>query len=407
MSHSETERSFGPALRAARERRGLTQADVAAQLGVKRETISHWESGKHLPRPKQSARLDAALQTDGTLRALIDQAREAPPVAPVEEGSESVLDVFRRVQRAIEGYLQTDAEGRPLGWCHNLQQGWDPTPLSTAYGLRVLHLIDETSLSRLGDFGRRLVEMQQPDGGWAIRSQGRSRPEGTAGVLNGLVRADPGIDPGPYLDRLESEVHEDDVTAQQPGLMAIVLETLLDLRPDSPVVAELLQALLDSRTLRNGWLLWSQKAEPGLARPRPTVCHTASALDILKRASLIGAIPPDLVGMVDEALGTGVTWLLAQQGLDNTSEPIERRVKGRKEVVYYRHFTAAWVLRSLLICGISPTHPTISLALHAVWEWFDEEHSLWRWGNGDLPVWMTFDGIAALRIAALASLPHP
>src|SRR5215510_13471835 len=100
MSHSETERSFGPALRAARERRGLTQADVAAQLGVKRETISHWESGKHLPRPKQSARLDAALQTDGTLRALIDQAREAAPVPPVDDSAESVLDVFRRVQQA-------------------------------------------------------------------------------------------------------------------------------------------------------------------------------------------------------------------------------------------------------------------------------------------------------------------
>jgi hypothetical protein len=29
--------------------------------------------------------------------------------------------------------------------------------------------------------------------------------------------------------------------------------------------------------------------------------------------------------------------------------------------------------------------------------------ALWAWGNGDLPIWMTFDAIEALRLASLAA----
>lgn len=406
MSHSETERSFGPALRAARERRGLTQADVAAQLGVKRETISHWESGKHLPRPKQSARLDAALQTDGNLRALIDQAREAPTLSSTDDAAESVLEVFRRVQRAIESYLQLDANGRPLGWCHNLQQGLPPTPLSTAYGIRILHLIDETSISRLGDFAECLRRMQQPGGGWAIKSQSAPSPEATAGVIDALVRVDPGMDVSPYVDLMLSEIDKE--ARKRPAIVTWILETILDLRPDSPAVRDLIGEVLDLRrpSGRNRRVLWSQKAEPNLARPDPSPYHTARACAVLRRAGLVGAVPSDLTGRVDDALEIGVGWLTGLREVENTSEVFQRPGDGPPNSAFFRHFSASWVLRALLLCGVLPTHPTVSGTLGKVWSDFDDEHSLWRWSNGDLPIWMTFDGLATLRIAALAALPH-
>jgi hypothetical protein len=360
-------------------------------------------SGKHLPRPKQSARLDAVLQTDGALRQLIAQAREAPPAVPATRASESVLDVFRRVQAAIESYLQTDDDGRPLGWCHNLQQGLAPTPVSTAFAIRILQLIDETSISRLGGLGRCLRVMEEPDGGWAARSQRRRRPEATASVLDALVRVDPGMDPSPYLDLLQKDI--DGATLRHTAMLARVLETLLDLRPEADMVQQLLKRLLKNRHEDSRQrLLWGQKAEPGLANPEPSAIHTACACAVLKRASVVGAVRPDLTGKVDGALETGVAWLLRQRDLDNTSEEVERYVGGRKEVLYYRHFTSAWVLRTLLLCGVPSAHPTVAVALEYVWKSFDDQHSLFHWRNGDLPTWMTFDGISALRTASLASL---
>lgn len=336
----------------------------------------------------------------------MNQAREGPTASPTTRSAESVLDVFRRVQRAIERYLQTDADGRPLGWCHNLQQGLPPTPLSTAYGVRILHLIDETSISRLGDFGELLRKMQQPGGGWAIKTQRAPSPEATAGVIDALVRVDPGLDVSPYVDLLLGEV--DDEARKRPAILTWVLETILDLRPDSPAVRDLLTEVLDLRKSRgrNRRVLWGQKAEPNLAHPDPSAYHTARACAVLRRAGLVGAVPPDLAGRVDDALDSGVGWLLAQRGVENTSEVFQRTDDGQPGSAFFRHFSASWVLRSLLLCGVAPAHPTVSDALAKVWSDFDDEHALWRWSNGDLPIWMTFDGLASLRIAALAALPH-
>jgi len=65
------------------------------------------------------------------------------------------------------------------------------------------------------------------------------------------------------------------------------------------------------------------------------------------------------------------------------------------------------VVRALLLNDTPPEHPALVAALRQVWREFNDNRALWRWSNGDLPIWMTFDGIAALRLTALASLPGP
>jgi hypothetical protein len=88
-----------------------------------------------------------------------------------------------------------------------------------------------------------------------------------------------------------------------------------------------------------------------------------------------------------------------------TSEGINRDELEGQPPVWFRHFSASWVLRTLVQCSVAVNHPTVTKAIGWVWAAFDDDHSLWKWSNGDLPIWMTFDGIAALRIAALGSLP--
>ncbi len=64
QSHSPTGASWagtGDLLRAMRMRQGLTQAQVAGQIGVTRQTVLKWESGESAPAPEKLTRLCALL----------------------------------------------------------------------------------------------------------------------------------------------------------------------------------------------------------------------------------------------------------------------------------------------------------------------------------------------------------
>jgi type I restriction enzyme M protein len=52
---------LGPAIRRARLREGLTQADVAEEVGVSQAQVSTWETGRHKPSDEQLARLKRLL----------------------------------------------------------------------------------------------------------------------------------------------------------------------------------------------------------------------------------------------------------------------------------------------------------------------------------------------------------
>jgi hypothetical protein len=66
------------------------------------------------------------------------------------------------------------------------------------------------------------------------------------------------------------------------------------------------------------------------------------------------------------------------------------------------------VAKALVSAGVPATHPAVSGALAQVWRNYGgNTAALWAWDNGDLPIWMTFDAIEALRLTNLALPSHP
>lgn len=57
---------LGETLKIRREECGLGQGELAAQLGVRQQTISRWERGLALPRPRRVLELARLLGLDGT-----------------------------------------------------------------------------------------------------------------------------------------------------------------------------------------------------------------------------------------------------------------------------------------------------------------------------------------------------
>ena len=50
----------------------------------------------------------------------------------------------------------------------------------------------------------------------------------------------------------------------------------------------------------------------------------------------------------------------------------------------------------------------MSNAVAQIWHSYGgDTAALWAWDNGDLPIWMTFDAIEALRLASLAVPARP
>jgi transcriptional regulator with XRE-family HTH domain len=73
------------AIGAARQKRGLTQEELAARVGVSQGTISFWENGVERP----------------AFRNLLKLALELPELIPAIEGQESaVMERLRWLERA-------------------------------------------------------------------------------------------------------------------------------------------------------------------------------------------------------------------------------------------------------------------------------------------------------------------
>jgi hypothetical protein len=62
------------------------------------------------------------------------------------------------------------------------------------------------------------------------------------------------------------------------------------------------------------------------------------------------------------------------------------------------------MVRALVSAGVPAAHPAVSNAVAHTWgSYGGDTLALWAWENGDLPIWMTFDAIDALRLAHLAA----
>lgn len=71
------EKTTAERLRAARQQRGLTQAELAARTGVRQSAISHFETGRASPSLKTLARI--ALSLEISTAQLINESAEVLP----------------------------------------------------------------------------------------------------------------------------------------------------------------------------------------------------------------------------------------------------------------------------------------------------------------------------------------
>ena len=182
-----------------------------------------------------------------------------------------------------------------------------------------------------------------------------------------------------------------------------MLETSLLLESATKLMETLIDSLLAARRPYGDHLLWPEKAEPLLIDPAPSVAHTARAVRVLAN---VQTMRPS--SQVQEALEQAVAWLIEQRDLHNAYEVIERPVDGGLEQVHIRHFTAALVVKALVSAGVPAAHPSVSKAVAQIWNSYGgDTAALWAWDNGDLPIWMTFDAVEALRLANLAVPARP
>lgn len=322
----------------------------------------------------------------------------SPKAAVKATAAPILLQTFRNVAMALRESLTRDADGRP-GWQHDLRKlPGEPTAVSTAYGIRAMMLLEDGLAADLIPVAESLKTMAFPHGGYASRGQSEPRAESTAVVLNALRRVAATEDFDAHIGRMERDLGE--FEKSRPFILTTVLETSLLLGPESRFVQVLIDSLLAVRQPYEDFLLWPEKKESGLIDPEPSVAHTARAVRVLAD---VQAIRP--ASQIKEALEQAVPWLTEQSeksDLRNTSEFIER-LHDRSDSVRTWHFTAAWVVKALVSAGVPATHLSVSKAVDGIWDSYRRDTAaLWRWDNGDLPIWMTFDAIEALRLAHLA-----
>ncbi|MET9544531.1 hypothetical protein ABZY36_04325 [Streptomyces sp. NPDC006627] len=323
--------------------------------------------------------------------------------------------------------LDDPERGRLTGWPHALDEQTRPvrpTPTGTAYGLHaVLELSAPDGRVSVSDLTRTLWRLRLRDGGWAARSQGtRPRPEVTALALGALARA--GADP----ERVAAEASRCAAafTAElEPSgfgrthVVTTVLRGLLRAAPHAPDVARLRDELVD-RTItdpaREHRRCWGAVLRGPATRPSPV--HTAQAVVALDRAARV----LDEDANIRAAREDGVRWLLscpqplheACVDLTNTQEEVRRPHpvdSWRQEVLFVRHFTAAWMVRALLTPGAwrvavddgreEQWRALLASAVGSVWS--QQDDGIWNWDGHDLgrPLWMTYQGLSALRAHAV------
>ena len=401
---------FGTELDRTLRTRRKTVEQAAAKLGVPPAEIASWVAGQDLPSRPQARSLDEYLTARGAIMKLAAELRSRPdrpgsrPVhVPLPSASApTLLQTFQNVARALRGCLARDAEGKPIGWTGDLREmPGKATPASTAYGIKTMLLLEDGLAADLVPVAESLRKMAVPAGGYAVHAQSEPRPEATAAVLNALRRiaATDGFDQ--HIAQMERDLG--DFEKSRPFILTTMLETSLLLKPGTRFVEVLVDSLLAARRPYGDLLLWPEKAEPLLVDPLPSVAHTARAVRVLASTQAIRQS-----SQVREALDQAVAWLIEQRDLHNAYEVTERLVSGRPELVHVRHFTAAWVVKALVSAGVPAAHPAVSGAVARIWDSYGgDTAALWAWDNGDLPIWMTFDAIEALRLANLAIPAKP
>jgi len=406
-------RVFGAELTKTLRMRRKTIDKAAARLSVSPAEVTRWAAGEDLPSEPQARLLDEYLTARGAIQNLVIELLSRPdrpglrlvPAPLPSPPAATLLQTFQNIAAALRGCLVRDADGRPTGWPRDLRElpelPGEATPTSTAYGIKAMLLLEDGLAADLVPVADSLRKMSLRGGGYAGREQSGPRPEATAAVLNALRRVAATEDFDAHIAQMERGLGE--FEKARPFILTTMLETSLLIKPGTRLVEILVDSLLAARRPYGDVLLWPEKAEPLLITPAPSVAHTARAVWVL---ASVESIQPS--SQVQEALEQAVAWLIEQRDLHNAYEATERPVNGGLELVHIRHFTAAWVVKALVSAGVPAAHPSVANAVAQIWgSYGGDTAALWAWDNGDLPIWMTFDAIDALRLANLAVPVRP
>ncbi|WP_214407789.1 helix-turn-helix transcriptional regulator [Pseudonocardia lacus] len=405
-------------LRRLRTSRNLTQQAVADAVGVQRATVTQWEQGRFPPAPDRLRRLAEYFQAGDGLIALAGLSAVEPVAPPALkrittpeplEWRESSTSSLRRVFDVLADRLVASITREPsrssgperVGWPQSIGRVHRPSPWSTALAARTLLLLDRADVDYPA-IAATLADRQHR-AGWSNRSLDVPRPEVTAIVLATLSRigaAGADLDAAwTWLAGIASDDPNGAADRGRPFVLSVVLENAAPLRPESPVVADLVRLLLDTRLELGGQQAW-------VSTPRavePSVVHTARAVAALRSATAFADAPE-----VVDAVGRAVEWLAGESKDDGVTEILRINPDDRGLDVPVDHFTAAHVLRALIgQPGVRPAR--LESALTTLWDSYLPAEGLWAWKHdGRLPVWMNYDAVVALRTAALAgfSVPH-
>jgi hypothetical protein len=301
--------------------------------------------------------------------------------------------------------MSVDETTGEKGWNHHL--GLRPiTPVGTAFGLRIMHLIDSSfSLFHSDEILETLWRHRTSDGCWRSQSQQPTgRPEATASVVLALcdqedwTRARAVREP---FERLLEPGH-DPVLWTYVWSMALAVPALSTIAPDSHLLEVLVRALEDA-AIRDGrgrilyWTPLSRHAETD-RESEPSPGHTARVLMAMQHCR---SATDRRLGTPPEELETALNWLLAQPRWDNHYEEIRRPIgTGLAEVLTNRHYTSAWAVRALLEYGIDPMHGRVRSTIGELYRAHTD--GLWDWTapNGHpirSPGWATLDALRALE----------
>jgi hypothetical protein len=399
-------RVFAAELTRTLRMRQTSVEQAAAELAVPLADVARWVAGQELPSEPEAHSLDDYLTARGAIQNLVTDLRSRPerpgprlvPVPRPSPAAPTLFQTFTDVAKALRDCLVRDDDGRPLGWPRDLRElPGGATLASTAYGIKTMLLLEDGLAADLVPVVENLKKMAFPEKGNASRKRYPLRPETTAVVLGALHRITAAEAFGEQAASMESDLG--DFEKSRPFILTVILETSLLLEPASRLVDTLLDSLLAARRPYGDLLLWPEKAEPLLIDPDPSVAHTARAVRVLASLQAIRPSSP-----VQEALEQATAWLMEQRDLHHAYEVTERG----QEMVHIRHLTAAWVVKALVSAGVPATHPTVSNALAQIWKGYGgDAAALWAWDNGDLPIWMTYDAVEALRLASLAVPSRP
>jgi hypothetical protein len=404
---------FGAELTRTLRTRRKTIEQAAARLSISPTEVTRWAAGEDLPSDEVARLLDEYLTARGAIQNLVNELRSRPdrpsprlgPTPLPGPPATTMLQTFQNVASALRGCLVRDADGKPMGWPRDLRElpelPGEATPTSTAYGIKTMLLLEDGLAADLVPVADSLRKMSLPGGGYAGREQSGPSPEATAVALSALRRTAATEDYDRHIAQMEKGLG--DFEKARPFILTTMLETSLLIKPGTRLVEILVDSLLAARRPYGDVLLWPEKAEPLLITPAPSVAHTARAVRVLASAQAV-----EVSSRVQEGLEQAVGWLVEQRDLHNAYEATERPVNGGLELVHIRHFTAAWVVKALVSAGVPAAHQSVSNAVAQVWSSYGgDTAALWAWDNGDLPIWMTFDAIEALRLAILAVPARP